>query len=178
MIDKHLLVDIAEDLHVRQGASTAQIAELLGRKKNTVLQGLRYRGKLRPSLGKDVEEQVAKWLESVGFDVECQRGDAPYDLLVAGQRIDVKSAHKSKDRQYHFSLQTSNMPNVKDLQRSVDWFYLVFLDESGKPIFRIHSHNIDSVYGIGFTNPFLTRRPLELIGLLEGMPVDDPIGLF
>lgn len=49
-------------------------------------------------LGQRVEREVAAWLEGEGFDVRRQTTRAPFDLLVNGHRVDVKSAHYTEYR--------------------------------------------------------------------------------
>lgn len=168
MSETQILLDIQQHLHVEQGASTAEIAELLGRKKNTVLQGLRLRGVLRQALGRDIEIEVTKWLRSQGKSVINQRGDAPFDILVDGERVDIKSSHMNKDGRYGFSLQDrSNRVSDKNFSVEFDSFYLVFLDEDGVPVYRVGSANITARYSIGITHLNKTKYPMQLIGYLR-----------
>lgn len=163
-------IDIDQYLHLQQKASTAEIAELTGRKKNTVICGLRKRGVLRRSLGRDIEDRVAGWLRKQGKIVIQQRGDAPFDLLVDGWRIDVKSSHISTEKypRYSFELQDlSNRKSFKNYSKSFDWFYLVLLDEKDIPIYRLKSDNTQNkqVFSI---YPFkMTKYPIELVRYLE-----------
>ena len=51
---------------------------------------------MKPALGRDIEEKVAKWLETQGKKVIRQRGDASFDLLVNGKKIDPQSYDEFK----------------------------------------------------------------------------------
>src|SRR5690606_37913454 len=78
-------------LHL-DGLSTAQIADRFKAKKNTVLKAIRHHGALRPALGRDVELDVAASTCRLAHSCYRMPGNHPYDLLVDGQRVDVKSA--------------------------------------------------------------------------------------
>lgn len=168
------VVDEMVRLHFEEGLSTSQIATRLHMKKNSVLVSLRNRGVLRKALGVDIEEQVAKWYEKQGFTIKRQRGDAPYDLLVANERIDVKSAnacysmnHGKIYGKYHFDIQHRNSMQ-KDLGKELDWFLLVFLDRDGKPMYKVRSSDIADLTSLSIPESFNTKHNLSFVGDLEG----------
>ncbi len=171
--DTHILLDIAEHLHVEQGASTAEIAELMGRTKDTVKRGLWGRGVLRPSLGKDIEQEVAAWLTRQGKRVVLQKGDAPFDLLVDDERVDVKSAHRSKSGAswaYRFQLQdVTKRVSLKNFAYELDSFYLVFLDDDGAPVYRLKSVAVKIRCGLSVTHIGRSKYPMQLLGYLRPM---------
>lgn len=166
-MSKSLMPDNYQHLHLKNHASTAEIAELTGTKKNTVISILRYRGVLRRAPGRDIEEEVAQWYERQGNCVLRQRGDAPYDLLINGKRVDVKSAHLSKDGSYSFAIRHDERKSLKDLSAELDYFYLVFLSENGCPIYRLSSHDISVKRDLKIHNIFNTKYPLQLLGYLR-----------
>lgn len=152
-------VNEAVELYER-GFSCNEIAQVLGERKNTVVKNLRYRGVMREQPGAVTESLVARFLISEGHKVIKMPGDAPFDLLVNGERVDVKSACKAGGK-YTFSLQTHpNKSSVgrwgrtdKDFVRVLDWFYFVFLDEPSCPIYALPSSAVEAKYSIGVSRP-------------------------
>ena len=165
-------VDNMVDCHVNKGMSTAQIALLLGLKKNSVLQALRYRGVLRKALGVDIEEKVAQWYERRGMVVKRQRGDNPFDLMISGERYDVKSAHKTVtdkygNNAYKIQLQSrKTRKSDKDFSKHIDWFLFVFLDDDSS-MCKIRSTDINVKYTLSVSDIKKTHLPLQFVGNLE-----------
>lgn len=162
------------ELHSEGGISVKAIAKLLGEKVNTVLVNLRNHGVLRRSAGRDIEELVAQWLEKQGKIVVRQRGDAPFDLLVDGKRIDVKSSHahindKSRPNylMYQFVIFHRQRKFAKDYQKELDLFYLVFLNEEGRPIYALAPKFIKRKHAITVRYPNINKS-FTFIGNLDG----------
>jgi len=96
---KHKFTDIATN-HLEM--TNKQLSEMLGISVNKVS---RYRPKTRHAiepgsqvaLGMEIEDKVADILTNMGFEVERQYVSAPFDLLVNGHRVNVKSAASSND---------------------------------------------------------------------------------
>lgn len=154
-------------LHQVEGLSTYQIADILKAKPDTIRHSLWSRGMIKRSLGKDIEEKVALWLEDKGNIVIRQKGDAPFDLLVNDKKVDVKSAHRSTDRKYSFQLQCGkNRKELKDLGKHVDWFYLTFLDEARVPVYKIQAFLLEAKQTLHVSGP-ACKYPLVFVGYLE-----------
>lgn len=155
-------------LHVDKGFSTSKIASMLDKKKNSVIAVLRYWKVLRSSPGRQEEELVAKHLEDKGYKIERQRGDAPFDFLCDGERVDVKSASLSLNTvsyRYVFEMIHNDSPE-KNIHKSVDYFLLVFKDIPRRPIYRLNSKDV-STKKISFTKSLKSKYLIELVGYLD-----------
>lgn len=153
------------DLH-NSGYSTSEIAKILDKKKNTVIQSLRKYGILRRALGRDVEDEVAIW--TCHFASSCFKmpGDCPFDLLVNGVRVNVKSSSLGK-RGYSFAIR--HKQSKSDYHKHVDEFYLVFLGSPGRPVYRLPSSYVNVSYGIGIpVDISQSKYPLQFLGFLDG----------
>lgn len=145
---RHRELDYAQikKLYTEGGLTTYAIARELGLLQNSVLCALRRLEIVEKHIGRRVEDAVARWLERRGDTVVQQRGDAPYDLLVGGERVDVKSANPRSDEgwiNYSFQLQCKKTRlHLKNLHESVDWFYLVFLGKPRVPIYALRSKDV------------------------------------
>lgn len=158
----------------KAGFSTYQIAEKFGVTRSNVCLVLKYwEIKLR-HLGDDIEVKVKDWLQTKGYKVVHQKGDRPFDLFVDEEKVDVKSAHKSYDKWhnrfgYVFQLQDRfNRIKSKNLQKKVDNYYLVFLDEDKEPVYKLPSKEITATQTLRISAPFKTKYQLQFIGNLEG----------
>lgn len=152
-------------LHQEEDFSTAEIAKRLGVKKNTVIASLRHRGKLRPALGRDIEERVAQWYEARGARVVRQRGDAPFDFLIEKDRIDVKSSRKGKVSET-FTFELLHKGSKKKLSY-IDKLLLVFIDNEKNPMFLLTTQGIPERSLLRMKDPKLSKLPLQFIGNLE-----------
>lgn len=162
-------VDIWVDEYVNAGLSTYQLAEKYGVKQDTVKHSLYARGVVRKALGHGVENEVCRWLKEKGVNVEHQKGDAPFDMLCDGVRIDVKSAHlgmSSGYSRYHFAIvhESSKGKNYRD---KVDYFYLVFLDKENRPIYKLATSSVFVQRGLSIHDSLNTKYPIELVGYLD-----------
>lgn len=126
--------------------STAQIAAQFGVKKNSVIAALRYNGALHRAPGRDIEDAVAIW--TIGKARSCfkMRGDRPFDLLIDGVRVDVKSAGISimtpgRSPRYYFALTHKDRVHAK--VDAVDAYYLVIKDKPGRPIYKLAANAVD-----------------------------------
>lgn len=152
-------------LHTKQGLSTNEIAKLLGKKKNSILVFLRNMGLLRKNTGYDTESRVEAYFKRHKIDYIRQRGDAPYDFLVDGVKIDVKGAHRSTDNLYYFELQ--HVGSKRKTAMDIDLLFLVFLDEPSEPIFALPFHTVSGVRRlIRIRDPFTSKYDLDYYGLL------------
>jgi len=159
-------------LHTKCEASVYEIGELLERKPNSVLVNLRNHGVLRKAMGRDIEEEVAQWFEKQGLEVKRQRGDAPFDLSINNERIDVKSAHLGDNNGYpiyRFQLQDlGKRVTVKRFSRELDSFIFVLLDEDNSPMYKLSSSDITNKVSISFPkNIFHSKYSLHFIGYLR-----------
>lgn len=156
--------DLYQPLH-EGGLSTAKIAKQFGAKKNSVLKCLRYHGTLRLAPGRAVELEVAAW--TAKFARSCYRmpGDHPYDLLVDGERIDVKSARWSRNA-YYFELVHKN--TAKDYHQHVDEFYLVLTDTPRRQVYRLNAADVSVKRCLTIPkDPTKSKYPLQFLGHLE-----------
>jgi len=118
-----------------QGLSTYQVADKLGIKADTVKHNLWQSGKIRKALGTDIEVEVAAWLSNSCKALLRLPGDHPYDLLVDGQRIDVKSSKINASGGYSFEITHKNA-KPKIIYNHMDWLYLVFITKTAKLIYK------------------------------------------
>ena len=153
-----------------KGLSTYQIADKLGYKQNSVLVALRSIGKARKNMGWEIENKVVDWLVAQGKRITHRRGDAPYDILLEGERIDVKSVIDQKGDNMKFQLQCcKGKKALKDLHDTVDWFYLVFANDPKMPVYALNSLDVGQ-----YQQTFSIRRDMKTgynlthIGNLEG----------
>lgn len=157
-------------MYDNQLLSTYQIAKILGAKPDTIKHNLMNSGGLRKAPGVDIEEKVLIWLKKKGYTVLAQKGDAPYDLLVDGIKVDVKSAHVCKDRdyfKYQFDIIHKQNKN-KDIISKIDELYLVFLDEINKPIYKLATKYISHLKrSLRINRSLISKYPIKLIGYLE-----------
>ena len=114
-------------LHIKENKSTRVIAELLGMSKNSVLGVLRYQKKLKQAPGIKEEKKVLKWFKKNGHEVIRQKGNAPFDAFIDGERVDVKSSSlgfsskRRKPKRYFFEVQHKlSVSHVKP-----DWYCLL-----------------------------------------------------
>lgn len=157
---------LVEDMYL-QGLSTYKIAETLGLIPNTVRRYLWDRRLIRQSLSSRIEFAVANWLGKQMKVVEQQKGDAPFDILCDGERIDVKSSHKSTDGCHRFELShTKDTGKRKKYTDYLDSFYLVFLDLEGLPVYRLDAKAV-VVGNLKVKNPEKSKYPLEYLGDLR-----------
>lgn len=155
------------DLH-QGGMSIYQIARKYGKKPNSVLQNLRYYKILKPALGRNIEEEVAKWYENQGIAVVRQKGDAPFDLWVNRETIDVKSASRGSDG-FSFQLQSLKERQLpKEFIKYIDWFYLVFV-EGNHPIYKVRPSDLMCTQTLKIKEIGLSKYPLIYVGDLRGV---------
>lgn len=152
------------------GMSTYEIAKHLKKSPAAVRAVLRRWGFIKPSLGTIVENKVEKWLIGNGKKVIRQKGDAPFDMLVNGKRIDVKSANlciqKNQKPCYKFQLHDGANSGEKDLSSYIDFFYLVFLGKSGTPIYSLDIEQVTANYTLSIPDSNKTKYELKFMGFL------------
>ena len=168
--------EVIENLYLKKELSSYKIAEFLNRKPNSIRCYLRNLGIARKHKGRVIEDKLARFLRNSGNYVTQQSGIAPYDLLMDGERIDVKSSHKvivnkGKPWQaYKFQLQDlKSRKELKDLHQCVDWFYLVFLSKLSQQarVFRLASSNVNKhQQTLSVSNPN-ERKHIEFMGFLN-----------
>ena len=117
----------------KNNVSILQIARELGVCPSSVRYHLKRDG-FSPNkiLGKDQEKMVTTLEEINGKKVTIMPIHHPFDLLIDGVRVDVKSARPSKvklQKRYLFQLQDLTQRKVvKKLKDLIDTYYLVFKD--------------------------------------------------
>lgn len=118
-------------------------------------------------LGKDIEERLAFKLHDIGAEVTVLPNNHPFDLLVGDKRVDVKSAHLSRCGQgprYVFQLQdTTERSQPKVFYESVDFFFLVFLDEENMPVYALSGKDDLPKSTLSITNIENTKYNLKHI---------------
>lgn len=162
------------ELH-QQGFSTYKIAEELGIKQNSVYVRLKYWGVAREALGINIEKEVAVWFKEKGFDVERQRGDAPFDLKINGLNYDVKSAklsinnNKSRAKCFRFLLADKRSSgHLKDFVKlGIDYFLLVFKVDKF-PMYLIRSEDLKGKQGLNIKSSIESKYNLVFVGNLRG----------
>ena len=87
-----------------------------------------------------VQKSISQWLESQGFSVVEQTMRAPYDLLVNGIRIDVKSARYSDyglSRGFFFGINKQNptcdlyiLCGMNETAETILWHYFIPSDKA------------------------------------------------
>lgn len=159
-------VDVWVDEYVNGGLSVYQLAKVYGVPRVNINATLRSRGVLRRTLGYDVENEVYEWLKKKGMNLERQRGDAPFDILCDGMRVDVKSAHLSLGGRYYFAI-VHEANKGKNYRDAIDYFYLVFLDKQNRPIYRLETTSVFVRRGLSIGDSMNTKYPIELIGHLD-----------
>ena len=169
-----MLVHIKEEirLHVEEGLSVYQIANILKQKPNTVLCNLRNHKVLKKSLGLKEQEKIAEWFEDKGHDVVRQRGDCRFDLLIHGHRVDIKTAHLSyvykkihNIKRYCFELKHKKTKNNEGVE--CDYYILAFLDEPKIPMYLVVSNALIGLKKLSIRENLISKYPLKLIGYLE-----------
>lgn len=168
------LVDQEVYLYTQKNKSLLEISKLLNQKYDTVKRNLTYRKVIRKALGREIEEQVAKNLEKSGNIVLRQKGDFPFDFLLNHKkRVDVKSAHKSKDRKYSrycFQLYDGTAYGrkfQKNISEEVDSLFLVFLDEPNRPIYELSTSQLACKRNLTITEPNKGKYSLRFINFLD-----------
>ena len=154
------------------GLSIHKLSRVFAIHRRTVMFHLRQNGFVLPErLGKDVERAVARRLSESGAVVTTQPENAPYDLLVDGLRVDVKSASRSRHRggtRYIFQLQdVTERKKVKAFDESVDYFYLAFLDAPNRPVYALSTHQELPQSSLSVTDIERCKYPLEFVCNLE-----------
>lgn len=156
----------------KNGESSYKIASDLGYQSASVRLFLKSRNLLRRTLGRDLEDQVVDYLKKKGHKVVHQKGDASFDALVDGKRIDIK--YSSKGIEHKGKPQLSYVFDIKhkdsfytDYHRDIDEFYLVFKDEIGCPIYSLPTKDVFVKMTLRINNIKNTKNPLKLIGYLE-----------
>lgn len=148
-----------------QGLSTYQIAQLMNTKQNNIYKNLRYYGVIREALGLSEERQVINYLRSIGYEIEEQiRGDAPYDALIQGYRVDIKSANLATNNRYYFEISHRN--SNKDYKTEVDWFTLLFKDTGEIYNLNIKDINVKTTLSIPMKIS-TSKYPLKYVGSLS-----------
>jgi len=154
------------------GESSYSIARLLNIDASYVRSIIKKAGIAR-NPGRDIEKLVRNKLLKEGHQVEQMKGDYPFDLLVDGKRIDVKSASLTINNKkancfgYKFQIQDgSHRKTMKDFKKLIDEFYLVFLDLPDQPIYSIDSQVINANYTISIPPTFATKYPIKFMGYL------------
>lgn len=157
----------------KSGHSSYEIARKFNVSRSNVCSLLKRHGIQRRHLGDDVELEVMNFLIDKGKRVEHLEGNSPYDLLVNGKKIDVKSASLSYDKwnkknSYVFQLQDRwNRTESKDLQNKVDYFYLVFLSIENRPIYILDSKDVEAKQTLRIYEHLKTKYPIKLLGYLN-----------
>lgn len=158
------------DDYVIAGLSTGQIADKYGYKKNTVLRHLWKQGLLRQGVGRAIEREVAIWLYPLAGAVFLMKGDCPFDLLVDGQRVNVKSAVGSYTRNGRFRRHLFTLSHAQsnaDYHAHVDQFYLVFRDMPYRPVYMLEAASLRVKSCLAICDPDESKYPLRLIGYLD-----------
>ncbi len=153
------------EMHEKKGLSCSGIAEKLGKKRNTVLQLLRYHKRLRKNMGFEIEKQVFEWLKRKSHNVESQPGDSYWDITADGVKLDVKSARVSKNGRYYFAINHKQTKNhIKP-----DYFLFVFKDVKNKPMYLLSSDQVDVKSNLNVPkDPFDSRKyKFEFLGYLN-----------
>lgn len=157
------------DLHLK-GKSTAEIAKIYKMKKNTVIQILRYWGKLRPALGIETEKEVIIWLKNKGYSVKRMRGDWYYDAKVNGKKVDIKSSslHIGK-KAWGYKFELHHKESFSGNRERIDYYLLVLKDGINETIYKLNADltsHLKSSLSIP-PDPLNSRKyPLEYIGYL------------
>lgn len=147
-----------------QGFSSYQVAALVHRKPDSIRHILRYAGVIRESKGRDIERLVAKWFKDRKFNVLEMPGDRPYDLLVEGLRIDVKSSTLHKDDKFNFEL-IHDLNKHKNNAKSFDLFLFVLLEDE-MPMYLLGSSLIETKM-FSWRRDHKTKYPLVYLGDLN-----------
>lgn len=148
------------------GESARGIAKRMRRKKNSIVTLIRSHGLMRTPPSKLIEHEVAAWASRFASSCRLMPGDAPFDMLLDGSRIDVKSAHlNARFSGYYFAV--GHKESLKDPAKHIDWYYLVFLDLSGRPVYRMPQHEIKVKRTIHIPVTLKTKYTLELLGHLD-----------
>lgn len=150
-----------------QGLSTSQVAKALGKTKASVKQYLYTRGLLRRALGRDIEEEVAIWLEKEGYHIVRQKGDHHFDLLVDGKKVDVKSSkvHFDKsDGSYSYCFEIRHKQNLNKDIADLDYFFLVFISETSKSLYKLRANEVKVKRILKISNIDKTKYKLKYIG--------------
>lgn len=158
----------------QKNMSTYFIAKELGIKPNSVRAYLHRKGIKKDSLGRMAEKIVQLWLEKNGNHVISQRGDHPFDLLVNGERVDVKASNLSKENTFCFQTQDveSKRNNfirktLKNYAKSFDWFYLVFIFNNSVKLFRLRAEAVSVKRTLKICCHLKTKYPIEYLGDLD-----------
>jgi hypothetical protein len=157
----------------KKGLSINKISKLLSINRDRVRAILTYRGLTRLAPGRAMEKKVATFLEDRGHKVERQKGDRPFDLLVDGKRIDVKSAHLSGKflDGWRFEMQ-HDFSREKIHANFIDEFYLVFMENENNRIFCLDSNEVHVKKMLRIPRSFNTKYNLKYIGILrEGVSI-------
>lgn len=129
--------------------------------------------KIEETLGKKVERKVAEIFTREGKKVIFQENtSAPFDLIIDKKRIDVKSAHRSKNTggsyRYVFQLQdVTERKSIKDFYREIDFFYLVFLDEPQTPVYELSVDQVKIQSTLSITDFKNTKYKLNYLTALS-----------
>lgn len=154
-------------LHTQDGLSVYQIADRLKQKKNTVLKNLQYYGVLRKNTGFNTEFLAEQFFKKQGLFVVRQKGDAPFDLIVGREFIDVKSASRGVDGRFTFQLQDIRARKEPKDFSNIDWFLIVFIeDELGNPMYKVRPTEINAKQTLCIKNPEESKLPLQFVGYL------------
>lgn len=152
-------------LHTKSNLSTYRIAKMFNMKANSIIVLLRNKGLLRKNIGWETENAVIDWFQTKGMNPICQRGDAPFDILLAGKRIDIKGGHEASNGRYHFGWQYTKTIHKKTSE-DLDQLLLVFLDEDKRPMYLVNFSDIEHLVSLNirFRSP---KYPMTFLGCLD-----------
>jgi hypothetical protein len=88
--------------------------------------------------GQAIEAAIADELRSLGFSVERQSTRAPFDLLVDGVRVDVKSGKYGEYKHKNGTLVRGHVFALNKVPATCDLYLLVGVDGENRPLWRYY----------------------------------------
>lgn len=157
------------ELH-ESGLSTREIAEKLGVTKNGVISVLRYWGKCRRAPGVEWEDKVESAMTMFGHDVQRMPGDHPFDFVIDGQHVEVKSAASHVQNKYGttaYGFDINHKDSAVNNLPLVDYYLLVFTDKPLVPMYRLDAREVTAKSYLKIPSSLNTKYNLVWVGNLE-----------
>lgn len=156
-----------------QGLGSNRVAKIMGVHPTTVTLNVKKYGTIRKGFGMVYEEKVAKYMQNAGKTVIRTRSIDPFDMLIDGEKVDVKSAKccprtKQSGGGYGFHMNYSKgRTSEKNIQESCDYYILVFTDRPGVPMYRLNAKDVKVEKLLRITWSLYTKYNLQFIGNLD-----------
>lgn len=156
--------------YYRHGMSTYNLAKTIRLPVSSIRRYLYDKGLIRRAPGRDIEDQVVAWAKKKGHRVFQLAGDEPYDALVDGVRVQIKSANPSTEdkphkKSYRFEINHDLARNNNKPSDRFDELWLVLLPS--RQIVSLPARDIDRLKSIlSLPQSLKTKYNYTMIGKL------------